>query len=231
MANPQQDRIALEFPELRIQAVKQQLLELLTNQCFNDHNFNPQHQPDIAHWFPGSNYDVSRPHERRTWIWIAQKLQFIKTGMTTLLANFGKSGNLSNDTDDHARDLQFFEKFCNHQPLWFWVYMCWDHGRNVPLWNTSLLPEEQRLDIGDDTPSMHTSPSDSGKRSAVTTQPSSASKKKKAGAAAPATEDALTSLIQVPSLALQHHCTIHITHVTTSSGQSSFDDSTNCCCF
>jgi hypothetical protein len=30
MANPSQDKIALEFPELRIAAVKQQLLQLLT---------------------------------------------------------------------------------------------------------------------------------------------------------------------------------------------------------
>ncbi len=109
MANPSQDKIALEFPELRIQAVKQQLLQLLTDSFFNDFNFSPLHQPDVSAWYPGSNYDVSRPFERRTWIWIAQKLQFIKTGMTTLLSNFSASGNLSNDADDHTRDLKFFQ--------------------------------------------------------------------------------------------------------------------------
>ena len=111
MANPSQDKIALEFPELRIQAVKQQLLQLLTDSFFNDFTFSPLHQPDVSAWYPGSNYDVSRPFERRTWIWIAQKLQFIKTGMTTLLSNFSASGNLANDADDHTRDLKFFQVY------------------------------------------------------------------------------------------------------------------------
>jgi hypothetical protein len=30
----------------------------------------------------------------------------------------------------------------------FYVYMSWDHGRDIPAWNSALLPENQRLEIG-----------------------------------------------------------------------------------
>ena len=222
MANPSQDKIALDFPELRIQAVKQQLLQLLTDSFFNNHSFSPQHQPDISSWYPSSNYDVSHPHERRTWIWIAQKLQFIKTGMTTLMANFSSSGNLSNDADDHTRDLKFFQDFSRQQPLWFWIYMCWDHGRNIPSWNTSLLPDDQRLDIGTDNVD-DADGDDLQQEKRPNSQVSSVSAKKKKTIATVATsgsvqEDALTSLIQVSNHQTSHTLSLNpnphnLTHI------------------
>ena len=218
MANPAQDKIALDFPELRIAAVKQQLLELFTQDYFNNPSFSPTHQPDVTAWYPDSScvFDVSRPHERRTWIWIAQKLQFIKTGMTSLLANFMRSGNLAADADDHVRDLKFFQDFSHQQPLWFWIYMCWDHGRNVPAWNTSLLPEDMRMDIGaDDVDNVQEeSPSQADKRASSQTMVSSSAKKKKTTVAVAAVpEDALTSLIQVYSFDLLP-CITHVTQVS-----------------
>jgi hypothetical protein len=92
MANPSQDRLAIDFPELRIQAVKQQLLEMLAKDFFNNVNFSPSSQPDIRSWSDGADFDISVPQEQRSWIWISQKLQYIKQGMTTLLSNFSKSG-------------------------------------------------------------------------------------------------------------------------------------------
>lgn len=147
MANPAQDRLAVDFPELRIQAIKQKLLEILAHDFVNNVNFNPNCQPDIQHWCEGADYDVSHPQEARSWIWVSQKLQYIKTGMSTLLANFHKSGDLENGMDDGDRDVLFWKNFCNQQPLWFWIYMCWQRGRNVPAWNTALVPDDQRLDI------------------------------------------------------------------------------------
>jgi hypothetical protein len=172
MANPTQDRLALDFPELRIQAVKQQLLEILAKDFFNNVNFSPSSQPDIQCWSDGADFDVSVPQEQRSWMWLTQKLQYIKQGMTTLLANFSKSGSiythamyaashaashhvprsesgdLENGMDDSERDMQFWEKFCNRQAEWFWIYMCWERGRKVPSWSTALLPDEWRLDVG-----------------------------------------------------------------------------------
>jgi hypothetical protein len=82
--------------------------------------------------------------------------------------------------------------------------MCWDHGRNVPSWNTSLLPDDQRLDVGSDdrAESGETSPEKVEKRSAHS-QVVSAKKKKTASVAnvaAAGQEDPLTSLIQVTLL-------------------------------
>jgi hypothetical protein len=86
--------------------------------------------------------------------------------------------------------------------------MCWDHGRNVPSWNTSLLPDDQRLDVGIDVNERADSgehspqPEKSEKRSAHS-QLVSGKKKKTASAAnvaAAGQEDPLTSLIQVTLL-------------------------------
>ena len=68
--------------------------------------------------------------------------------MTTLLCNFGRSGDLENDVDDHARDHKFFTQYAKGDPMWFWIYMAWDHGRNVPAWNVAMLPESESLDLG-----------------------------------------------------------------------------------
>ena len=92
MANPRQDRMALDNPELRIASVKQQLMEEITSFYFNSVNWAPASIPDISSWCPDINIDVTVPGERRTWIWVASKIQYIKTGMTTLLSNFNKSG-------------------------------------------------------------------------------------------------------------------------------------------
>jgi hypothetical protein len=91
MANPAQDRLALQFPELRANAIKQQLLQLLTTDFFNNPAFCPTHHADISNWCD-AEYDVSAPCETRSWIWVGEKIRYIKTGMTTLLANFTKSG-------------------------------------------------------------------------------------------------------------------------------------------
>jgi hypothetical protein len=91
MANPCQDRLALQFPELRANAIKQQLVQLLTKDFFNNQAFCPIHGADISNWCD-VEYDISTPCETRSWIWVAEKLRYIRTGMTTLLSNFTKSG-------------------------------------------------------------------------------------------------------------------------------------------
>ena len=40
-------------------------------------------------------------------------------------------------------------RFCNRQPMWMFIYLLWDHGRNANYaWNAILLPDNMRLDIG-----------------------------------------------------------------------------------
>ena len=79
---------------------------------------------------------------------VAQKMAEIKQAMSTLLCNFNKSGDLANDLDDHSRDLLFFQNFAKSDPMWFWIYMAWNHGRNLPAWNVALLPESESFDFG-----------------------------------------------------------------------------------
>lgn len=204
--------------------MKQKLLEELTTDFMNNSQFTPHVIPDISDWFPDNNFDVRFPHEHRTWIWVSQKMHFIKAGMSSLLANFATSGDNENDMDDHGRDLLFYQNFCHHQALWFWIYMCalvhqhvllfmsfqtcclylfsslrrcWDHGRNVPAYNTCLLPEDQRMEVGTDEKDDE----DSYNRNTPVAAATPTSKKRKTSSTVAAVasdkEDALTSLIQV----------------------------------
>jgi hypothetical protein len=135
-------------PDLRIASHKQRIVERITNDYLNNPEFIPQANPTIADWCD-CDFDASVVgKERRSWVWTAQKIQFIRTGMTRLMTNFNKSGDLVNDADCVARDLEFFEHFAKRDALWFWIYLCWNHGLNVPVWNLTSLPEGESLDLG-----------------------------------------------------------------------------------
>jgi hypothetical protein len=67
--------------------------------------------------------------------------------MSTLLSNFKKSGDLADESNHAAGDLQFWTCFAKSQPKWLWIYLAWDRGNNVPAWSVSLLPSEEQLDI------------------------------------------------------------------------------------
>jgi hypothetical protein len=84
------------------------------------------------------------------------------------MKNFNKSGEGLNDSDMHARDLDFFENYAKRDALWFWIYLCWDHGINIPVWNLASLPEQESLDVG---------VGDSPSRNALQHPPHSSSKK------------------------------------------------------
>jgi hypothetical protein len=68
--------------------------------------------------------------------------------MSIVMKNFTGSGKLANDLNDIQRDLEFWNCFCHGDPVLFYVYMSWDHGRDIPAWNRALLPENQRLELG-----------------------------------------------------------------------------------
>jgi hypothetical protein len=81
------------------------------------------------------------------------------------MKNFNKSGEGLNDSDMHARDLDFFENYARRDALWFWIYLCWDHGTNIPVWNLASLPEGESLDLGaGDSPQRNPQPSSLSKK-------------------------------------------------------------------
>jgi len=56
--------------------------------------------------------------------------------------------NWQNGADDFDRDSLFYDDFVKGDPLLFAVYLAWNHGKNIPAWNSTLLPEDEQLDIG-----------------------------------------------------------------------------------
>jgi hypothetical protein len=150
MANASTDRLAVHEASLRINAAKQRALERITREYVNNPDFVPQSNPSIEEWCQ-TDYDVSRiGSDHRSWIWVATKIQAIKTGMSKLMSRFNKSGEGENDVDDVVRDLDFFENYAKRDSLWMWIYLCWDRGQNIPSYNVALLPEEEQLDVGGD---------------------------------------------------------------------------------
>jgi hypothetical protein len=150
MANASTDRLAVHEPFLRINAAKQRALERITREYVNNPEFVPQSNPSIQEWCE-TDYDVSRVgSDHRSWIWVATKIQEIKTGMSKLMSRFNRSGEGENEVDDVVRDLDFFEHYARRDSLWMWIYLCWDRGQNIPSYNVALLPEEEQLDVGGD---------------------------------------------------------------------------------
>lgn len=192
MCNANPERLAVHEPDLRIASSKQRIVERITNHFLNNPGFSPQSNPSVAEWCD-TDFDSSvLGKEPRTWLWVASKIQAIKTTMTRLMKNFNRSGDLVNDSDHVARDLEFFNKFAHRDALWFWIYLCWNRGIDIPVWNVTSLPEGESLDLGGD---------EAGESAAVI---SSSKKSKKRGRNED--EDALTSsvsgLVEVSKRAL-----------------------------
>jgi hypothetical protein len=148
MQNASSDRLSVHDPALRIQSSKQRMLEKITRDFVNNPNFVPQQNPSIQEWCT-LDFDASLVGEEpRSWIWVAQKMLEIKTGMSKLMSNFNKSGEGEEESDQLARDLDFFQNYAKRDALWMWIYLCWNHGRDIPAYNVALLPDDESLDIG-----------------------------------------------------------------------------------
>jgi len=146
IANPPQDRTAIDNADARI-TVQRTLGYQQFAAYYNNLDFHPTMQPDVSQWL-NARINVAVPSIQQTWIWVAETVQHLKTTIGRLMRNFNGSGKNANGADDVQRDLEFLQHFCNGNPVYFFVYMAWDHGRNMPQWNSSLLPPEQSLDLG-----------------------------------------------------------------------------------
>jgi hypothetical protein len=125
----------------------------------NDALFVPAANADITSWAPDFFVNTGQPAEARDYGWICTEFTHLKTEMGTLMSRFNQSGNLENEADDSARDARFWNQFCKKQPLYMYLYMLWDHGRDSRYaWNAILLPEDQRMDFGLHAEADFTSP-------------------------------------------------------------------------
>ena len=178
--HPGQGRAFSDNPHLRAQALLQDCMQQL-QRLFNDVDCVPQANASIEHYCPDLFISTACFAEIRDYAWIASTFQSIKTTMGTLMSNFSSSGDLEQDANDAARDVKFWNRFCNHQPMWMYIYLLWDHGRESTLaWNSIALPEGQCFDLGcgDDLPPKSDPPSAAKTSTAPPPAATSASAKK-----------------------------------------------------
>ena len=146
MANPLQTREGQDNHELHATQVRTRCYEDFAC-AFNDMMLVPHYAVDVSAWCD-VQIDVSRPPEQRDWIRVAESMQKLKTRMSVLLKRFQQSGDCENGSDNMRRDQIFWSKFSNGDPVAFYAYMCWDHGKAVPAWNSCLLPKDMQLELG-----------------------------------------------------------------------------------
>lgn len=162
-SSPGQGREHSDNPALRSRALVQECMQEL-QRLHNDIDFVPQANASVAEYCPDLFISTASPADQRDYAWICTTFQSIKTTMGLYISNFHDSGDLANESNDFARDLQFWERFCKRQPMWMYIYLLWDHGRQSQLaWNTILVPGSQTFDIGCTSDVLPTSPPRSSK--------------------------------------------------------------------
>ncbi len=148
--SPGQGRDYADNPKLRSQTLNQECMQEL-QRLHNDANFVPQANASITAYCSDMFISTASPAEQRDYAWICTTFQTIRTTMGTFMSNFSQSGDLANDVNDSARDDKFWNSFCKRQPMWMYIYLLWDHGRESALaWNSILLPKHMSFDMGAD---------------------------------------------------------------------------------
>jgi len=162
IANPDQSRDALQPGQDLVTVRTKNHMKFA--EAFNNPALCPHHAVDVSLWI-NVKIDVALPPVTWAWTRVTEAMIDIKKRMTIVMKNFMGSGKLANDWNDIQRDLEFWNCFCHGDPVLFYVYMSWDHGRDIPAWNSALLPPNQRLEIGSaqapalSAPAPQTSPS------------------------------------------------------------------------
>lgn len=159
MQNPPQCRAAIDESETRAVQVRTSCYQQFTDIV------NSVQSPDfpIIDMTPFNGITVccaERLGDPMTLLDVSKTMSDLKRDMSKVMSNFNKSGEGLNGADDFERDRDFYDNFIRCDPVMFAVYLSWDHGRNIPAWNSTLLPEENQLDIG----VGRAAPSDSGSK-------------------------------------------------------------------
>ncbi len=145
---PGQTRTHLDNESSRAKAVSEACMIEIAR-LHNDIDFVPIANADITLYCADFFVSTAQPSEKRDVGWIATTYSKIKKELGQILSNFSGSGRLENASGDVDRDLDFWNNFCGKQPMWMFIYVLWDHGRDASFgWNTILLPDGQTLDIG-----------------------------------------------------------------------------------
>ena len=147
-SNPVQDRTHTDNKALRAKYISESCMLELTR-LHNDVAFVPQANADVTHYCRDFFVSTAHPAEHRDFGWVSTHFNKIRSTMGTMIINFNQSGNLANGLGDDERDDIFWNRFGGKQPVWMYIYLLWDHGRDSTYaWNAIQLPQDQRMDIG-----------------------------------------------------------------------------------
>jgi hypothetical protein len=147
-SNPSQSRDHSDNPMLRATNINELCMKEMTR-LHNDPEFVPAANANITSWAPDFFVNTGQAAEKRDYGWISTEFTSMKSEMGALMSNFNKSGDLANESDDSTRDALFWNNYCKKQPLWMYIYMLWDHGRDSRYaWNAIILPDNQRMEFG-----------------------------------------------------------------------------------
>ena len=147
MSNPDQSRAAMDNPETRVVAARTDMYQKFTDIV------NSDEMPDrcIINMtdFNGIVVDCSVLRgPALTMVQVSSIMRDVKRDMAKYMRNFEASGKGVNGSDDFERDCEFYDQFVHGNAVIFAVYLAWERGRNIPRWNSTLLPADQQLDVG-----------------------------------------------------------------------------------
>jgi hypothetical protein len=148
MSNPDQSKRAIDNPETRVAAIRSALYKEFTDLV------NSSSTPDtcIVHMMDFCGFDADcteRRGEPMPLVQVASIMRDIKTHVSNLVHRFNSSGKGLNGADSFDRDLDFYENYARGDAVWFAIYLAWGHGRQIPAWNSIVLPEDEQLDTFD----------------------------------------------------------------------------------
>jgi hypothetical protein len=147
ISNPDQSRSALDNPETRVVQSKTALYQQFTDLVNSDET--PDRCIVDMTSFNGILVDCTcLQGPPMPMVTVSCFMRDLKRDISMHMVNFEKSGEGVNGADDFDRDIDFYDNFVKGDPLLFAVYLAWNHGRNIPAWNSTLLPPNARLDVG-----------------------------------------------------------------------------------
>lgn len=147
MHNPPQTRAAIDDHESRVIAARTALYQKFTDVVNSD--AAPDNAVVNMVSFNGIVVDcTSLLGPPLTMLDVTTTMRDFKRDMSVHMTNFTKSGQCENGADDYDRDSEFYDKFIKGDAVLFAVYLLWGHGRRIPAWNSTLLPEEAQIDVG-----------------------------------------------------------------------------------
>lgn len=147
MSNPEQSKSAIDNTETRVVQSRTALYQEFTD-LVNSDEVPDKCCVDMVSFNGIFVNCTSRVGAPLTMLEVCQSMRDMKRDMSIAMSRFLGSGKNANGNDDMERDIEFYDNYVKGNALHFAVYLAWNHGREIPAWNSTLVPVECQLDIG-----------------------------------------------------------------------------------